>query len=177
MAEKGDLNTAYFHKVANGRRRYNTISSLLINDMHIDSPSTICTSIEQYFFSLFNKNRYNMVDFNWDLLLPRKISDPSILEGYFSEEEIKRSVSSLPGKKSPGPDRFPLCFYQHFWDDIKRDIFEMFDHFYNSDDINTLRSVNQTFIALIPKKTTTEKIQDYRPISLLNSSYRLFPSA
>ena len=96
---------------------------------------------------------------------------------YFSEEEIKGSVFSLPGEKSPGPNGFPLCFYQHFWDDIKRDIFEMFDHFYNSDDINTLRSVNQTFIALIPKKTTTEKIQDYRPISLLNSSYRLFPSA
>ena len=46
----------------------------------------------------------------------------------------------------------------------------MFDHFYISNDIDILRSINQTFIALIPKKTNTEKIQDYRPINLLNSS-------
>ena len=129
-----------------------------MNNVHIDSPSIICNSIEQYFFSLFYKNHCIMVDFNWDLLLPRKISDPSVLEGFFSKDEIKRSVFSLPGEKLPGPDGFPLCFYHHFWDDIKRDIFEMFDYFYNSDDINTLMSVNQTFITLIPKKTTAEKI-------------------
>ena len=72
-----------------------------------------------------------MVDFNWDLLLPRKISNPSILEGCFSEEEIKRSIFSLPGEKSPGPDEFLLCFYQHFWDDIKRDIYEILNIFTN----------------------------------------------
>ena len=104
---------------------------------------------------------------------PRKISNPSVLEGQFSEEEIKRSVFSLPGKKSPRPDGFPLCFYQTFWNDIKLDIFDMFDHFYNSNDIDTLRSINQTFIALIPKETNVEKIQDYRPISLLNRSYKV----
>ena len=49
----------------------------------------------------------------------------------------------------------------------------MFDHFFNSNDIETLRSINQTFIALIPKKTNAEKIQNYHPISLSNSSYKI----
>ena len=114
-----------------------------------------------------------MVDFNWDRLLPRKISDPFALEGQFSKEEIKISVFSLPGEKSPGTDGFLLCFFWNYWDDVKRDVFEMFVQFYNSDDIDTLRSINQTFNAFIPKKTNVEKIQDYLPISLLNSSYKI----
>ena len=77
--KEGDLKTTFFHKVANGRRKFNTISSLLINDIRIDSPSTIRSCIEQYFFSLFNKHQYSLVNFDWDHLLPRKISDPSTL--------------------------------------------------------------------------------------------------
>ena len=49
----------------------------------------------------------------------------------------------------------------------------MFDIFHQSNDINTLRCINQTFITLILKKSKAEKIQDYRPISLLNSSYKI----
>ena len=81
-----DLNTTFFHKVANGRKMFSTISSLLINDIHIDSPSTIRSSIEQYFFSLFNKHRYSLVNFDWDYLILRKFFDPSTLEVLFSEE-------------------------------------------------------------------------------------------
>ena len=105
--------------------------------------------------------------------MPGKITDPSILEGPFSIEEITSSGFSLPGEKSPRLDGFPLCFYQNCWNTIKLDIFEMFDHFYNSNDIETLRSINQTFIALIPKKTSVEKIQEYHLISLLNSNYKI----
>ena len=50
----------------------------------------------------------------------------------------------------------------------------MFDHLFNSDDASTLKSINQTFIALIPKKSNAEKIQDYRSISFLNNSYKFF---
>ena len=120
----------------------NTISPLLINDACIDSPPLICNTIEKYFFSLFNKPSCPAISFNWDLLLPKKISHPSNLEVQFPEEEIKRSVFALPREKFPCPDGFHLCFYQHFWDDIKRDVFDMFKLFHQSDDVNTLQSIN-----------------------------------
>ena len=40
--KEGDLNMAFFHKVANSWSKLNTISSLIINNVHIDSPSIIC---------------------------------------------------------------------------------------------------------------------------------------
>ena len=49
----------------------------------------------------------------------------------------------------------------------------MFEQFYQAEDVNTLKNLNQTFITLIPKKAQAEKIQDFRPISLLNSSYKI----
>ena len=91
----------------------------------------------------------------------------------FSEEEIKRSVDALPGDKSPRPDGFPLCFFKHFWQTLKPDILEMFDKFFQTSDINTLKCINQTFLTLIPKKSHVERVQDFRPISLLNSSYKI----
>ena len=172
--KEGDLNTTFFHKIANGRRIFNSISSLFINGTHSDSPEVIRRSIEQYFSSLFNKPRNPLANFDWDHLLPRKISNPSILEMVFTEDEVRKSVFSLPREKSPRPDGFPLCFFHHFWKDIKGDILQMFDHLFNSVHSSALSNINQTFIALIPKKSNAERIQDFRPISLLNSSYKIF---
>ena len=46
----------------------------------------------------------------------------------------------------------------------------MFEIFHQAKDINTLKSVNQSFITLIPKKAQAKRIQDF---SLLNSSYKI----
>ena len=76
----------------------------------------------------------------------------------FIEEEIKKNVDFLPGEKSPVPDGFPLCFFQHFWQNLMTDIFGMFEQFFLASDVNTLKCINQTFITLIPKKTNAEKV-------------------
>ena len=91
----------------------------------------------------------------------------------FLKEEIKQSVFSLPGEKSPGPDGFPLYFYQYFWSVIMTGLVDPFKYFHQSESLDTLNSINQTFIALILKKKRTERIQDFRPISLLNNSYKI----
>ncbi len=41
------------------------------------------------------------------------------LSAPFSLEEIKIAVFQLGRDKAPGPDDFPLYFYQVFWDTIR----------------------------------------------------------
>ncbi len=73
---------------------------------------------------------------------------------------------ALGPDKAPGPDGFPLMFYQRFWESIKGDIVEIFADFHSGG--LDLASINKGWICLIPKKTAPLEIRNYRPISLVN---------
>ena len=74
--------------------------------------------------------------------------------------------------KAPGPDGFPAEFYQAFWDLIKDDLMAMFVEFHNG--TLPLYSLNFGIITLLPKKDNAVQIQQYRPICLLNVSFKIF---
>ena len=46
-----------------------------------------------------------------------------------------------------------------------------FDYFHRSSDFE--RSLNASFLSLIPKKSNALNIKDFRPISLVDSVYKL----
>ena len=74
--------------------------------------------------------------------------------------------------KAPGPDGFPVEFYQVFWNLIKDDLMALFTDFYK-EELN-LYSLNFGIITLIPKIQKATKIQQYRPICVLNVSFKIF---
>jgi hypothetical protein len=61
--------------------------------------------------------------------------------------------------KAPGPDGFPVEFYQKFWDVIKENIIAMFHDLFTGD--MSLFSLNFGVITLIPKAQDTTRIQQY----------------
>ncbi|CAN1254586.1 LINE-1 reverse transcriptase homolog [Linum perenne] len=62
-------------------------------------------------------------------------------------------------------------FLQFNWETVKRDILQAFDDFVLCEDLP--RAINSTFICLIPKKESVEDIRQLRPISLVNSLYKI----
>jgi hypothetical protein len=74
--------------------------------------------------------------------------------------------------KAPGPDGFPAEFYQNFWDVIKGDLLELFS-FLHSGQLELFR-LNFGEIILLPKVNEAKRIQQYRPICLLNVSFKIF---
>ena len=89
----------------------------------------------------------------------------------FSLEEIKTIVFSCNASKAPGPDGFSFAFYQAGWEFIKSDLYKLFASFYFHDlDISKL---NLAYVCLIPKKEIAPSISNYRPISLINCSFKL----
>ena len=74
--------------------------------------------------------------------------------------------------KAPGPDGFPAEFYQAFWGTIKDDLMAMFAMFHKQE--LPLYSLNFGTIILLPKCKDAIRIQQYRPISLLNVSFKIF---
>ncbi|RVW21770.1 LINE-1 retrotransposable element ORF2 protein [Vitis vinifera] len=87
------------------------------------------------------------------------------------EEEISKAIFQMDRDKAPGPDGFTIAVFQDCWDVIKEDLVRVFAEFHRSGVIN--QSTNASFIVLLPKKSTTKKISDFRPISLITSLYKI----
>ena len=77
----------------------------------------------------------------------------------------------MEGDKTPGPDSFFLAFFHHCWGVVERDVLAVFDEFYLHSKFE--KSLNATFLALVPKKNDAFNIQDFRPISLVGSVYKI----
>jgi hypothetical protein len=74
--------------------------------------------------------------------------------------------------KAPGPDGFPTEFYQVFRSLIKDDLMAMFRDFHSGN--LPLFCINFGVITLIPKEKEVKRIQQYRPICMLNVSFKIF---
>jgi len=74
--------------------------------------------------------------------------------------------------KAPGPDGFPAEFYQVFWEVIKKDLLALFSDLY--EEKLPLFCLNFGVISLISKTNDAKKIQQYRPICVLNISFKIF---
>jgi mannosylglycoprotein endo-beta-mannosidase len=85
-----------------------------------------------------------------------------ILISPFLEEEVFEAISQMEHNKAPGPDGFPVEFYQKNWMVIKDDFMALFDQFTNGD--LPLYKLNFGIITLLPKKEDAVRIQQYKPI-------------
>lgn len=75
---------------------------------------------------------------------------------------------NLGQDKAPGLDDFLLFFYHFFWNDIKLDLVKLMEELFNGN--IRLDRINYSNVILIPKKESPFRIEEFRPISLLNSS-------
>ncbi|GKV27402.1 hypothetical protein SLEP1_g36575 [Rubroshorea leprosula] len=57
------------------------------------------------------------------------------------------------------------------WETLKEDVMGYFSEFHNAGRI--VKGANASFLALIPKVDNPQKIEEYRPISLINSMYKM----
>ena len=89
----------------------------------------------------------------------------------FLIEEVFHALSDLNGDKALGSDGLTTAFGQHTWDIVKEDVMRMFTDFYETGKF--VRSLNTTFLVLIPKKGGVEDFKDFRPINLVGSLYKL----
>jgi hypothetical protein len=96
----------------------------------------------------------------------------ALLEEKFTMEEIRKAVFESYPDGAPGPDGISFMYYQHFWEEVKEDLIEMFDDFHNG--TLDLYRLNFSLVIVIPKEKEARIINKYRSISLLNYSYKIF---
>lgn len=166
----GDENTKFFHSMATVNYRKNSIAQIISADgrevtNHVEKAALFwlefkdrlgVSSETQMFFNLY------------DLITAVPLED---LVQPFTNEEIDNIIKHMPPEKAPGPDGFSGLFYKKCWNVLKADFYSLCHEFYN---LNVdIRCINSSFITLVPKKENPERVSDFRPISLLNTSMKI----
>jgi len=167
----GDRNTKYFQSVANANRRYNCIDKLKIAEHVIEDKREIKEEILSYYQHLYTENEPWRPSARFENLARISEAESTWLEREFEEEEIFSVIKSCAPDKAPGPDGFTMAFFQHAWEIIKYEIIKALRHYHQH--CHMVKSVNATFISLIPKKKGAIELRDYRPISLISSIYKI----
>lgn len=89
----------------------------------------------------------------------------------FTAEGIKKTVCSLGAWNAPGPDGILMGFYKEHWTLIGDNITTLALNFLEGK--NNLHQLNHTDFVLIPKTKNPQKPEDFRPIGLCNTVYKI----
>jgi hypothetical protein len=95
-----------------------------------------------------------------------------MLTSCFTKKEVKEAIFEMKHNKAPKPDRFPVEFYQRFWEIIKDDLMALLKEFH--DGTLPLFHLNYGIITLLLKQKESSNIKHFRPICLLNVSFKIF---
>jgi hypothetical protein len=174
IQEEGD-NTKYFHLIANGKHRKKKIFQLEQAEGTIVGEENLKVFISEYYKGLFGappENHFTLLEGRIEDIPQLSSDEKNLLSADFTEIEVKEAVMQMKKNKAPGPDGFPAEFYQMFWDTIKDGMMAMFYQLQNGD--LPLFRLNFGIITLLPKKEDASRIEQFRPICLLNMSFKIF---
>ena len=168
----GDRNTKFFHATASQRRRKNRIEGLQNqNGEWIDDQQGIENISLEYFVSIFKSDFPSNFAESLEAISPRVTSDMNKeLLAEFKAAEVWKALKQMHPTKAPGPDGMSPLFFHQYWDVVGSDVISCVLDVLNSGVLPC--ELIETYICLIPKVASPQKITEFRPISLCNVVYK-----
>ena len=97
--------------------------------------------------------------------------EAELLEGEITEIECKHAIKNMKLNKSPGSDGIPAEFYISFWENIKQILLESLNSAYQIVELSPTQK--RGILSLIFKKQDKTLLENWWPISLLNTDYKI----
>ena len=170
-----DTNTQFFHMIANGKHRKKRIFQLEQDEGTIVGQENLKLYITEFYKQLFGPPDNNCVSLDESRVedVPQlTVVENEVLTAPFTEKEVFEAVSQMETNKARGPDGFPAEFYKKCWFIIKGDLLPLFHDLFAGQ--LHLFQLNFGTITLLPKKAEAVRIEQFRPICLLNISFKIF---
>ena len=158
---EGDSCTAFFHAVANGRRRKCLIPRLVSENGDISDQQGLMEHVYGFYQGLMGAQGEDRVfSLRQDLWAPAKrISEEENmeLERSFTLEELDLVLEDMTPDSAPGPNGIPVMFFKRFWGILRVPILAILNDFaLGRVDIARL---NFGIITLIPKVKGADNIK------------------
>ncbi|CAI5474392.1 unnamed protein product [Closterium sp. Yama58-4] len=97
--------------------------------------------------------------------------EAACLEGAWTEKEVLKALKDIAKDKAPGSDGLPKELFERHWDLLKKDFMGFIRNFESTAALSV--EVQEAVTVLLHKKGPKELKQNYRPITLLTSSYKV----
>ncbi|GKV32053.1 hypothetical protein SLEP1_g40686 [Rubroshorea leprosula] len=127
--------------------------------------------ISSFFKHLYKEEKQERPRFEGAVFKKISQDDNETLIGPFSKKEIKEAIRNCDSSKAPSLDGFNFKFVKDQWEVIKEDVVEFLQEFQENSKL--VKGINNSFIVLMPKVDNPQKIEDYRPISLIGVIYKI----
>ena len=177
---EGDLNTTFFHRICQTRACYNAIRAFLASDGFwiTDSLEMSLLAVNHFQFVLGPQNYHPPLLYthpSWfveltSFVFPHQTS--YLMLSIPTEEEITSTFFKLNPNKAPGPDGLTSAFFKASWETIGPEVVSAIRNFFATNFLPA--TTNATILSLVPKFPGATKISDFRPISCLNTIYKLY---
>ena len=172
--EHGEQPTKYFYQLEQSRQTRNAITALRDGAETVTSDKNILRVCREFYSNLYTAEPVDLECQDWLLnQLDKSLTseDQAKCEGTLTLSECLEALNQMSTNKAPGADGLPTEFYQRFWgllgEDLVATLNFSFVHGMLSD------SQRQGIIRLLFKKDDPLLLKNWRPISLLNTDYKI----
>jgi hypothetical protein len=95
----------------------------------------------------------------------------TVLDHPITMEEVREAVKKGKRHKSPGPDGICHEFLIKMWDVVKDDMTDVINNMYMEGSVSD--SQKHGHIVCLHKQATSMSPENYRPLTILNTDYKL----
>jgi len=149
---------------------------LRVNGVRISETGELLEEVTNYWSNLYVSQRVcnseidkYLAEIEIDKVLNEQ--EKTSCEGLMSVSECTDVLFKMKKNKSPGCDGLQPEFYQTFWEDIKYMVTDSLNEAFCTGKMSA--SQRRGIITLMFKKGDREELKNWRPISLLNTDYKL----
>jgi len=179
--EKGERSTKYFFNLENRRQSQKYISEVRSAEGKVlNAQKEVLETINSYYARLYstcNPSQISIDHYIDSTELEYKLSESERLlcDGILSEQECYAAINAMKINKSPGSDGLPVEFYRAFWPLVGQLVVDSLNKGYTSGCLSA--SQRHAVISLLYKKNDPQQLDNWRPISLLNTDYKMATTA
>lgn len=99
-------------------------------------------------------------------------TDMKYMDGPITKEELINAIKSAPKNKSPGEDGITAEFYKWSKDIMTNDLLQVYNSFFETGKIP--KEITRGVIVCLSKSNRPKTVSDYRPLTLLNTDYKIY---